>query len=468
MALAGGLVLLLVHAARSGCDHDEVEHLHAAWLITQGQKPFRDFVENHPPGVHYLLAPLTRALEGSPRGLVFAARTLDLALLGIALAVFASLARPLLRSRRTGWTAILLLGCFFFVRNSMEVRPDPWMNVLSLIGFWQWCAYLRGGSLGRAAVAGLCFGLATVFLQKAAAFVGLVGVGTMFALPDRNALVRAAKGAALGVAAAAVPLGAFALAVWRAGYWGDFVFWNYTFNRFYYLEMNPLSPTGAAATVGISIGEDPVLWLPGLFGLAIAARSIFRRRVEPELTAAAAVVVGMLAALFRSNWPFSHNLLLMQPSLALLAAVALDRITSQRWRSLIGALLVLSVVKVGVLSLVYTEGRNAPSIQQLLLASTRPSDPLAVPPPYNPIFRPNAFFFWVVSESFPIAYLECCRRYGCPPGKVDQDRRAWHQRPPIYVYVPEDEPSWAPFEFAQHRGRYRLTNVPGLWQLASP
>jgi len=340
--------------------------------------------------------------------------------------------------------------------------------VLSLIGFWQWCAYLRGGSLGRAAVAGLCFGLATVFLQKAAAFIGLVGVGTMLALPDRNALVRAAKGAALGVAAAAVPLGAFALAVWRAGYWGDFVFWNYTFNRFYYLEMNPLSPTGAAATVGISIGEDPVLWLPGLFGLAIAARSILRRPVQPELTAAAAVVVGMLAAMFRTNWPFSHNLLLMQPSLALLAAVALDRITSQRWRSLIGALLVLSVVKVGVLSLVYTEGRNAPSIQQLLLASTRPSDPLAVPPPYNPIFRPNAFFFWVISEGFSIAYLECCRRYGCPPGKVDQDRRAWHQRPPIYVYIPEDEPTWAPFEFAQHRGRYRLTNVPGLWQLASP
>jgi hypothetical protein len=280
-------------------------------------------------------------------------------------------------------------------------------------------------------------------------------------------LVRAAKGAALVVAVAAVPLGAFALAVWRAGYWADFVFWNYTFNRFYSLEMNPLSPAGAAATVGISIGEDPVLWLAGLFGLAIAARSILHRRAQPELTVAASVVVGMLAALFRTRWPFSHNLLLMQPSLALLAAVAVDRITSQRWRSLIAALLLLSVVKVGVLSVVYTEGHNSSSLQQLLLANTRPSDPLAVPPPYNPIFRPNAFFFWFVSDGFSIAYLECCRRYGCPPGKVDQDRRAWDQRPPVYVYSPADEPGWAPFEFAKHRGQYRPTNVPGLWQLAS-
>jgi len=469
MAIALSFGFLLIQAARSGFDHDEIEHLHAAWLVKQGQVPYRDFVENHPPCVHYLLAPLTRVFEGLPHALVFAARILDLALLGIALAVFVALVKPVLRSKSAGWTAILLVSCFLFVRNSMEVRPDPWMSLLSLIGLWQWCRYLRGAPWWHAAIAGLSFGIATAFLQKAAAFIGLVGVAAVLAPRlNRGAWAHLAKGAAVVFAAATLPLAAFALAVWRAGYWNDFLFWNYTFNRFYSLEMNAAGVPSPAATLAVSIAEDPLLWIGGAFGLAITLRSILHRNAEPEMAAASCIVVGIVAALFRSHWPFSHNLLLMQPSLALLAAIAVDRISSQGWRSLIAALLLLSVAKAATLSLVYTEAPNSGAVQDLLLASTRPSDPVAVPPPYNPIFRPNAFYFWYNSTSFSSAYLECCRRYRCPIGKVNDDRRAWQQGAPIYVYLPPDEPGWAPFEFANHEAEYRRTEVPGLWRLATP
>ena len=60
------------------------------------------------------------------------------------------------------------------------------------------------------------------------------------------------------------------------------------------------------------------------------------------------------------------------------------------------------------------------------------------------------------------AYLDCCRRHGCPPGKVDRDRRAWLTDPPALVYLPADEPSWAPVDFDAHRAEYRETDVPGL------
>ena len=43
-------------------DADESQHLHAAWLVGQGQVPFRDFWEHHLPLFYYLLAPLTRCL----------------------------------------------------------------------------------------------------------------------------------------------------------------------------------------------------------------------------------------------------------------------------------------------------------------------------------------------------------------------------------------------------------------------
>jgi 4-amino-4-deoxy-L-arabinose transferase-like glycosyltransferase len=461
--IAIGFAFLVLQAARSGYDHDEIQHLHAAWLVSRGQQPFHDFFEQRHPTNFYLLAPLTRAFEGSPHALVFAARLLDLGVLAALLAAFLAIARPLLRDPRAVWPPLLLLGCFFFVRNSMEVRPDPWMNALCVLGLWQWTAYLRQGGIRRAILSGFLFGAAFVFLQKALAFVGLVALGTLVSLWDPQVRERAARGAAALVAAAVVPVGLFALAIWRAGYWSDFVFWNYTFNRFYYLNTNFDGPS-ALATVAISIGEDPLLWIAGLIGLSVAARFVLRREGQPTLVIAATVVIGMLAGLFESRWPFSHNLLLMQPPLALIAAVAIDRLSSTRSRLVASTLLLVMVAKVAVMCVVYTEGHHSKAIQELLLARAKPSDPIAVPPPYHPIFRQDAFFFWYVPVNNSIAYLELCKEHPCPADRIEQERQAWERRPPRFVYIPVDEPTWAPFEFDKHRTAYRRTDIEGLWE----
>jgi 4-amino-4-deoxy-L-arabinose transferase-like glycosyltransferase len=466
-ALGVGFALLVFHAARSGCDHDEIVYLHASWLVSQGQRPFVDFMEHHHPTLLYLLAPLARLLEGFPRGLVFVARFLNLALLGLLLVVFAQVVKPVLRNRHAAWPPLVLLGCFFFLRNSMEVRPDPWMNVLAFTGLWQWLVYLRSeGRLRPAMLAGLCFGAAIVLLPKAFFFLGLVGLGTALALRGHEAWARAGRGAAVAVGVALLPVATFGLVLLRLGLWDDFVFWNYTFTPFYYLHTHFDGPS-ARETFLVSLGEDPLLWLGGLWGVLTAARAAWRREVEPEVAIAAVVVVGFIAAMFHTRWPFSHNLLLMQPLLALLAAVVLDRLGAARLRAVAGVLLLALVAKVCVLCLVYDEGRGAEVVQRRLLAETEPSMRLAVAPPYNPIFRPNAFFFWFNPEYFATAYLDWCRLHGLPPRKVDEDRRAWTEHPPSFVYVPRDEPSWAPFEFGQHRSAYLETDVPGLWELAT-
>jgi len=459
-AAAASLGLLTIHAAISGCDHDEVEHLHAAWLVSQGQVPFRDFLEQHHPTVFYVLAPVARALDGSPRALIFAARSLDLLLLAAALLVFLRLVRPLLRDRAALWPPLLLLGTFFFARNSMEVRPDPWMSVLCLAALWQWTVYLREGGLRRAAAAGLCLGLAIVFLQKALAFAGLLALGTLPAI-GRDRLGVALRGAAVLAASAAAPLAVMAVLVRGAGLGSDFVFWNYTFNRFYYLETRFEAPS-ALAVVGISIAENPLLWLGGLAGLWMSLRRLGELREKPELALCATIVVGILASVFRSRWPFSHNLLLLQPALAVLAVSAVETVQTPRWRTALGALALALVAKVGVLCFTYDEGHGNVRIEERILAATGPGDRVAAAPPYNPIFRRDSFFFWYVPVNNAQAYLDCCRRHGCPPGKVDRDRRAWLTDPPALVYLPADEPSWAPVDFDAHRAEYRETDVPGL------
>jgi hypothetical protein len=169
--------------------------------------------------------------------------------------------------------------------------------------------------------------------------------------------------------------------------------------------------------------------------------------------------------LFQSRWPFGHNLLLLQPCLALLAVRPVETaLAAPRTRTAVLVLMGLLVVKVGVMSLVYTEGGNSFEVQQRLLAATGPGDRLAVTPPYHPIFRRDAFFFWYVPQYNAAAYLACCREAGCPEGKVERDLRAWIAAPPRFVYVPPDEPSWTPYRFEDHRSEYRPEAGGALWE----
>jgi hypothetical protein len=461
-ALVGVFALLFVHAGITGCDHDEVEALHASWLVSQGERPYKDFLEEHHPPVFYLFAPAARALSGSPRGLVFAARAADLVLLAGVLAVFLALARRHTRDGRWIWPALLLAGCFFFMRNSMEVRSDPWMSAFCLAALWQWSVYLRGGRAWHAALAGLCLGIGIAFLQKALVFAGFLALGTLPVLrPGR--IGRTLAGGAILTAATAVPLAMLVFLVHRGGFWPDFYFWNYTFNRYYFLETHFEGPS-AIAVLAVSIAENPLLWLGGLAGLWLALRRWREFPEKPELSLAVAVVIGLLASLFQSRWPFSHNLLLMQPSLALLAVYALEEVRTPRWRAALGVLALALVAKVGVLCFTYDEGHGNIRIQERILAETRPSDPIAASPPYNPIFRRDSFFFWYVPVNNTQAYLEVCRKYGCPEGKAAQDAAAWQSDPPRMVYLPADEPGWAVYDFDAHRPEYVPTDVPGLYR----
>jgi hypothetical protein len=252
-----------------------------------------------------------------------------------------------------------------------------------------------------------------------------------------------------------------------AGLWSDFVFWNYTFNRFYYLATTFDGPS-ALAIVGVSTLENPVLWLGGFAGVWLALRRFRQLAMQPELALAAAVAIGIVASVFQSRWPFGHNLLLAQPALAVLAVAALEELRERRWRIAAGVVLALLVAKVGVMCFTYDEGHGNVAIEERVLALTSPGDPVAAAPPYHPIFRRDSFFFWYVPVNNAQAYLECCRRFGCPPGKVEHDLAAWRADPPQVVYLPPDEPTWAPVGFNGYQGEYRPTDVPGLFLRRPP
>jgi hypothetical protein len=44
---------------------DNVEHIHATWLISQGKVPYRDFFQHHNPLIWYLFSPLFKLLPNA-------------------------------------------------------------------------------------------------------------------------------------------------------------------------------------------------------------------------------------------------------------------------------------------------------------------------------------------------------------------------------------------------------------------
>jgi hypothetical protein len=176
VVLATAAVLLLATHAMvvldridRALDHDESQHLHIAWLMSQGLRPFVDFDDHHAPFLHFLLERLIPTATNQRFPLLdvptFAARA---RILSAAAGTTGVLAASLLTFRATGralsplLTATLLLGAgFFWLRGIADVRSDP----LASMFFWGGALLVTLGGRGwtRAGLAkGLGAGLACV------------------------------------------------------------------------------------------------------------------------------------------------------------------------------------------------------------------------------------------------------------------------------------------------------------------
>lgn len=145
-----------------GIDPDELEHLHAAFLVWLGDVPYRDFFEHHGPAFYYAAQPLF-ALQGPELSVLWAGRTcMWLCSLGI-LALTGLLARRV-GGQGVGLPAATLLafGTVFHLKG-IEFRPDVPAALLLLGAVLTWSA---GAGSRRIFLAGLLAGIATLFTQK--------------------------------------------------------------------------------------------------------------------------------------------------------------------------------------------------------------------------------------------------------------------------------------------------------------
>jgi hypothetical protein len=440
---AGALALFLVwHAWRSAANHDEVEHMHAAWMVSIGERPFADFFEQHPPVYWYLISPVAGATE-NPQAFAFVARLFDLACLAGMLVVFRRLVRKVEPEADGPWPTLLLFAAYIFTRNMMVVRPDPLMTLCAFAGLDLWFDYLDTRRLARAAIAGLLFGAAIAVLQKA---------GVMMALVMAAAVVRDRKtffGVLVMGAASLAPVALLALFAWHGGWLADMWFCNFPFNKFFYLQAPVAGRVAFTDTLVQVLVTNPVIVALGLAGL--------RGLREPKRLTLVVVLAGFMAMLATSSFPLAQYYLVPLPILGIFAA---------RWtRHLLARIATLGALAIMLYAMIdYEPVDKYLAVQEDVLAHTTPEQSVFIPPNYAPIFRRDAGYFWYNGVMTAEVYGVYCRDHACPaPDKRELDDAMWAKSPPVFVWISDKYPWYLPYHWPERSADYRPTALPTLW-----
>lgn len=224
VALLAAVGLQFCQIRSRGIDPDEFEHLHAAYLVSRGDVPYRDFFEHHGPALYYAMQPLFR-LHGAELTVLWTARcAMWVCSLGT-LWVTALIGRRLGGETVGLVAATLLAWTTIFQAKGIELRPDVPATLLLTMAFWLSLKSARSGILSSATTAsnaqqwlviGVLCGVAALFTQKSivpVAGLALAGVAREFrdSAPRRSLMILICMGLS-GAALWGVALGLFAAA----------------------------------------------------------------------------------------------------------------------------------------------------------------------------------------------------------------------------------------------------------------
>ncbi|MBR5599347.1 MAG: glycosyltransferase family 39 protein [Alphaproteobacteria bacterium] len=160
------MLVLIYGAIYSGFQIvDEFEHLHASWLVSIGQIPYKDFFEHHHPLLWYISAPIVSLFYDDVmifyvmRGISF----------GISLiTLFFIYKTALFFTNKSGAMLALAISLcdIITIYNFYQFRPDIFMNLFFIMGIYYWFVYLKNNTLKHLIISFLCFSISLLFLQK--------------------------------------------------------------------------------------------------------------------------------------------------------------------------------------------------------------------------------------------------------------------------------------------------------------
>jgi Dolichyl-phosphate-mannose-protein mannosyltransferase len=336
--LVVALVILATASLRlrlidSPLERDEGEYAYAGQLMLQGIPPYRLACNMKLPGTYAVYAVILAAWG----------QTIAAIHTGLLLANAGAIVLLYLLGRRLLPVSAALAACAAYALLSVgagvlgtQAHATHFVVLAALAGLLLLLRYAASARPWTLWWSGWLFGLSFVMKQHGI-FFALFGAAYLVAT---HSGWRGGRGAALlkkltiYLAGAVTPFALTCLILWRAGVFGRFWFWTFTYARHYGSE-NSLADAAAALaeTFGPILRQSAGLWILALAGLVLAGRCIWKNRRwiasanpkerKPDSLRSACFIVALLVFSFAAVCPGlyfrAHYVVLMLPAVALLA-----------------------------------------------------------------------------------------------------------------------------------------------------
>lgn len=443
------ICILGLHIYIPAFDNDELEHLHASWLVSQGQKPFTDFVEQHNHLIWYMVSPFISAFNENILFSVVAMRVFDALLLLSSCIVFYKMCRFFYSKTICKWLVVLLCSNVIFVNSMIEFRPDPLMALFLFIGFYYWAKFFKQDLKWLdLALSGLCIGIAVCILQKALVFlVMMIGlIVLLFCGAPYWSFKRFHVFKILNVffVSAALPIAIFLYWTHKNLNFADYWFWNFTFNHFFYLYADIPQHFPWYKKIGVNFVECFIMWPLGLWGIYLIAKNKNKDFVVMSF-------ILMLTAYFigymRNRFPLIQYLIPFFPLLTFSAGETLSKFEIHQPQKLKLNTQIISMIFVECLIILsfYKNHEYQKQGIEFVLQNTQVNETVFLQPPLNPVFRHDSSFFWYNNGPLQNTLVQYHEAKKTQTHWIEADETRWMKNPPRYVrYSPDYEGKFFP------------------------
>lgn len=161
MAVSGAYIYGYILKANG----DNVEHLHASWLVWMGYIPYKDFFQHHNPLTWYLFAPFVADLIDNPK--IFAVFNI----VGVITLCFIAYyqGKILILNGNSKLSALFVAAIMissYSILWSTDFRPDTFMYLFFFIGMYYLFSYRRNSRTQSLILSFLYFFISFMFTQK--------------------------------------------------------------------------------------------------------------------------------------------------------------------------------------------------------------------------------------------------------------------------------------------------------------
>ncbi len=172
-------------------DKDEIEHLRASFLISQGQIPFLDFFQHHHLLLNYLFAPIFEFIYRNPI-IFFIARFFIYGILLTCTWYGVKILDCLPINKAYNRIIFPLIFLFLSIQNVtiFQFRPDTLMILFFLMGLFYFFHFLNDKKIRFLSLSFLCFVLSFFSLQKIIILYPVIFLACMWLLYKKELMLK--------------------------------------------------------------------------------------------------------------------------------------------------------------------------------------------------------------------------------------------------------------------------------------